>query len=79
MQPFVPPSRILTEEDYQHLVHKRGAPGHLDVGYKLYYHSRQSYYILTYTGKTGKTEVVATCHNARLAYDLYDLLYNERP
>jgi hypothetical protein len=73
MQPFLPPSRILTKADYQHFVHKRGPAGHHDVGYKLYYHSGQAYYLLTYTDKTGKTEVIATCHNTRLADDLYDL------
>jgi hypothetical protein len=75
MQPFWPPSRMLTEADYQVLVHKRGPAGHYDVGYKLYFHPRQSYYLLTYTHKTGKTEVITIFRDARLAYDLYDLLY----
>ena len=79
MQPFWTPSRLLTKEDYQDLVLKRGPAGHYDVGYKLYFHHRQSYYVLAYTNKTGKTEVVTICLGARLAYDLYNLCIKERP
>jgi hypothetical protein len=72
MGSFLTLTHLLTEEDYKHLVQKRGHRERRDVGYKLYFDPRQSYYVITYTDETGKTEVIAICLGTHLSYDLYD-------